>query len=230
MILKKYYEQKSNSIKTLLSNQFGDITVALYSDTVFTDTSYSFPLVLFKYEKVAWNTSSEKEYKADVDFSVYIVLSPSQSDYLEAFDIANSIDRAVLLHPNKQDLKQNKAAIAADPSVSELITNATFKVSECQHTVDDDFWEKNNFFIWEIGYKTTLIETIYKKRYTMITNDSFTESEVQNNTEEIRLKLIELGFDLDDYYLAQKDGKPLLIFKNIEEQLETDKATLTIRE
>jgi hypothetical protein len=40
---------------------------------------------MFKYNNVVWNTSSEQEYKADVDFSVYVVLNTAfNGDYLES--------------------------------------------------------------------------------------------------------------------------------------------------
>ncbi len=224
MILKEYYEQKKQAILKKVGEEGRSINVELFNDSVFTNTDYNFPLILFKYKNIVWNTSSEQEYKADVEFSICVVLSPTRADYLEVFDIANQVDQAILLNPTRGDIIQNKDDISLDDTILPLITNSTFKTSEGQYVVEDDFWEKNNFFIWEINYKTTLIETAYKKRYALVSNGFFEKKDLRpKNIEELRNKLSAIGFDLNDYHLVERDGKKLLEIKKIKEQLVINK-------
>lgn len=223
MVLQQYYEQKKQKIHEIINpSQSVNNTVRLFNDSVFTNDSLTFPLVLFKYNNVKWNTSSEKEYKADVDFSVFIILEASfQDDYLECFDLAQKIDKAILLHPDRSELRQNQQDIADGVTNVELITNSSLKVREGQYVVEDEYWEKNNFYIWEINYSTTLIEKEYKKRYTMISNEFFDQTDIDGGEREAALRrdLRTLGFDLDDYHQVQYNGKDLLVYKNIDEQL-----------
>lgn len=219
MILKNYYEQKKQSIIRAVRDLNNSINVELFSDSIFTNSNYNFPIVLFKYKNIEWNTSSEQEYKADVEFCVCIVLEPSMADYIGVFDIANKVDEAILLRPTKADINENNIAIASDDTIIPLITNSVFKTSERQYTVEDDFWEKNNYFIWEINYKTTLVEKSYKKRYTMISNGFFNNDDLNNNIEGVRSNLRRIGLDLDDYHLVERNGKQQLIIKEVEERL-----------
>lgn len=169
MILKDFYTEKKNAIETeFISNA---PTVQLYSDAIF-KASIETPVVMFKYDTVNWETSSEKNYKADVSFSLYIILpveTISSTSYANAFDIAQRIDKAVL--------SKNNSNAAID-------TNSTFKVREKQCTNEHTYWNKNDFFIWEITYKTTLIENILKKKYILFNNGLSNEA------------LEELGYDL----------------------------------
>lgn len=165
MILKEFYTQKKNAIEAALVSSA--TTVQLYSDTVFKNTIAT-PIVMFKYDTVNWETSSEKNYKADVSFSLSIVL-PVASGYEEAFEIGHRIDKAVLSNSNVNPL---------------LSTNSTFKVREKQCTNEDTYWSKNDYFVWEITYKTTLIENILKKKYILFNNGLSNEA------------LEELGYDL----------------------------------
>ena len=71
MILKEFYNEKKNAIETEFNSDA--LTVHLYSDAVF-KTTIDKPLVMFKYDTISWETSSEKNYKADVSFCLYIVL------------------------------------------------------------------------------------------------------------------------------------------------------------
>ncbi len=236
MILKDFYAQKKGIISSLINenlNPKNQIPVGLFNDLVFKPkANVNFPLVMFKYNHIDWNMSSENEYKADVDFSVFIVLdSDFKDDYLEVFDLAKKIDDAILLHPTSSEIRENKEAIENEEDVSELIANSAFKIKECQFTVEDDNWEKNEFFIWEINYKTTLIERTYKKRYTMISNQFFTESELSNNAEREKVKesLRKIGYDLNDYYEKEIDGKKLLVFKEIEENLTINSRNLKLK-
>jgi len=233
MVLKNYYEQKKKAIRKALTVENSDgkpLNIELFSDSVFTNSNYKFPVILFKYKNIKWNTSSEQEYKADVEFSVCIILDPSEpsdpeepssSNYIEVFDIANQVDQAILLSPTSGELRQNKEDIQTNDTVLPLITNSAFKISEGQYTVKDDFWDKNNFFIWEINYKTTLIESVYKKRYTMISNEFFNQNDIDTDIDEVRKKLSAIGFNLDDYYLQERNGKPLLVLKEVNETINT---------
>ncbi len=222
MVLKQFYEQKKEKINSIINANGNVVQIGLYNERIFDSESSATPVIMFKYNNVVWNTSSEQEYKADVDFSVYVVLNTAfNGDYLESFDLAKQIDDAILLHPNKLEIRQNREALNADVSTIPLVTNSAFKIKECLHTVNEDHWEKNNFYIWEINYKTTLIEREYKKRYTMISNDFFTESDIDGNAKEaaLRTNLRALGYDLDNYYQVQHNGKNLLVYKDVEEQL-----------
>lgn len=170
MILKDFYLDKKARIEaeTGFSGSIPDIT--LYNDTIFR-TSIKKPTLLFKYESVDWETSSEQTYKADATFCIYIVL-PLQGqlagaqNYEAVFDIAQHIDKAIL--------SRNTVATAL------IDSNSTFKVKEkqyCNH--EQDNWEKTDYFIWEISYKTTLIETQLKKRYKLVYNGATVE-ELEN--------------------------------------------------
>ena len=120
-----------------------------------------------RYECVDWETSSEQTYKADVTFCIAIVL-PLQSqtagdqNYETVFDIGQIIDKAIL--------SRNTTATPL------LDSNSTFKIKEkqyCNH--EQDNWDKTDYFIWEITYKTTLIETELKKRYRLVFNGATVE-------------------------------------------------------
>ncbi|MFD1604160.1 hypothetical protein ACFSJW_08355 [Flavobacterium artemisiae] len=151
MILKEFYTEKKNAVEAVLSSS--TTTVNLYSDAVF-KTPISEPTVLFKYDAVNWETSSEKNYKADVSFCFYIVMPIASTSYEDVFEIAHSIDKAIL-----------------SPVSNELIdTNSTFKVKEKQYCNENDYWSKNDYFIWEVTYKTTLIENTLKKKYILFNN------------------------------------------------------------
>lgn len=155
MILKDFYTEKKNAIETEFTSNAP--TVQLYSDAIF-KASIEKPVVMFKYDTVNWETSSEKNYKADVSFCLYIILpveTISSTSYANAFDIAQRIDKAILSKSN------SNAAID---------TNSTFKIREKQCTNEHTYWNKNDFFIWEITYKTTLIENILKKKYILFNN------------------------------------------------------------
>jgi len=158
MILKDFYTEKKSAITAEFSNNPITPKVHLYTDTVFTPGVIE-PTVMFKYDTIAWETSSEKTYKADVDFCVYIVLpivnTITDESYNEVFEIAHSIDKAVLSAKNTNAFIDN---------------NSTFKVSEKQCVNEHEYWDKNKFFIWEIMYKTTLIENTLKKKYTLLKN------------------------------------------------------------
>ncbi|GAA4271636.1 hypothetical protein U6A24_13705 [Aquimarina gracilis] len=229
MILQQYYEQKKDKILSIVNadrpKRNDKIQVGLYSDSIFRggDEERN-PVIMFKYNEVVWNTSSEQEYKADVEFSIYIVLNNKfERDYIESFELAQQVDQAILLHPNKSEIRQNKEDIASGVTEIELITNSGFKIREGQYTVEEDHWEKNNFYIWEISYKTTLVEKEYKKKYTMLTNKFFTRGDLRRREEEVRKNLRKLGYDLDDYNQVTYNGKDLLVFKNVKEQLEINK-------
>lgn len=155
MILKEYYNQKKNAIETELNSTA--LKVQLFSDAVF-KTSIENPMVMFKYDTVSWETSSEKNYKADVVFCLYVVLpvgTITPTSYEEVFEIAERIDRAVLTNSITN---------------AHIDTNSTFKVKERQFNNNDVYWNKNDYFIWEITYKTTLIENTLKKKYILFNN------------------------------------------------------------
>ncbi|WP_291152224.1 hypothetical protein [Flavobacterium sp. UBA7680] len=154
MILKEFYNEKKNAIETEFNSTA--LTVRLFSDAVF-KTSIETPIVMFKYDTISWETSSEKNYKADVNFCTYIVLpiGVSSTSYEEVFEIAYHIDKAVLSNNNNNSL---------------IDTNSTFKIREKQYNNDNVYWNKNDYFIWEIAYKTTLVENILKKKYILFNN------------------------------------------------------------
>ncbi|CAA9202490.1 hypothetical protein FLA105534_04111 [Flavobacterium bizetiae] len=170
MILKDFYTEKKNAIETEFSTNAP--AIQLYSDAVF-KTTIDKPLVMFKYDTISWETSSEKNYKADVSFCLYIVLpidSVSSNRYEQAFEMAYRLDKAIL---------------SGTSSNSFLDTNSTFKAKEKQYTNEEVYWNKNDYFIWEITYKTTLIENILKKKYILFNNGLSNE------------ELEELGYDLN---------------------------------
>jgi hypothetical protein len=169
MILKDYFNEKKNAIETELSTDA--ITVQLYSDAVY-KTTIDKPLVMFKYDTISWETSSEKNYKADVSFCLYIVLpigTLSSTSYEEVFEIAHHLDKAVL---------------SPTGSNAFIDTNSTFKVKEKQYTNENFYWLKNDYFIWEITYRTTLVENLLKKKYILFNNGLSNEA------------LEELGYNL----------------------------------
>ncbi|WP_291287017.1 hypothetical protein [Flavobacterium sp.] len=169
MILKDFYNEKKNAIQSAFTADAP--TVQLYSDVIF-KTSIETPVVMFKYDNINWETSSEKNYKADVSFCLYIVLpvdTISSTSYANAFDIAQRIDKAVLSNNN---------------SNSHIDSNSTFKIKEKQCTNEHTYWNKNDYFIWEITYKTTLIENTLKKKYILFNNGLSNEA------------LEDLGYDL----------------------------------
>lgn len=170
MILKDFYTEKKNAIETEFSTNAP--AIQLYSDAVF-KTTIDKPLVMFKYDTISWETSSEKNYKADVSFCLYIVLpidSISSNRYEQAFEMAYRLDKAIL---------------SSTSSNTFLDTNSTFKAKEKQYTNEEVYWNKNDYFIWEITYKTTLIENILKKKYILFNNGLSNE------------ELEELGYDLN---------------------------------
>lgn len=170
MILKDFYTEKKNAIETEFSTNAP--AIQLYSDAVF-KTTIDKPLVMFKYDTISWETSSEKNYKADVSFCLYIVLpidSASSNRYEQAFEMAYRLDKAIL---------------SGTSSNTFIDTNSTFKAKEKQYTNEEVYWNKNDYFIWEITYKTTLIENILKKKYILFNNGLSNE------------ELEELGYDLN---------------------------------
>ncbi len=222
MILQQYYEQKKEKIDSIVNANGNRVRIGLYSDRIFDEEDEDEPVIMFKYSDVVWNTSSEKEYKADVCFSVYIVLNDKfEKDYIESFELARQVDQAILLHPNRSEIRSNQEAISNGDTEIELIKNSALKVMEGQYTVEEDNWKKNNFYIWEIKYKTTLIEKEYKKRYTMISNNAFKKRQLDGGEKEalVRKNLLALGYDLDDYKEVEYNGKKLLVFKKVKEEL-----------
>ncbi|MBF4484363.1 hypothetical protein [Flavobacterium sp. CSZ] len=170
MILKDFYTEKKNAIETEFTSNAP--TVQLYSDAIFKDSIETL-VVMFKYDTIDWETSSKKNYKADVSFCLYIILpveTISSTSYANAFDIAQRIDKAILSNSN---------------SNAEIDTNSTFKIREKQCTNEHTYWNKNDYFIWEITYKTTLIENILKKKYILFNNGLSNE------------ELEDLGYDLN---------------------------------
>jgi len=169
MILKEFYKEKKNAIETEFISD--SLTVHLYSDAVF-KTAIENPIVMFKYDNIFWETSSEKNYKADVSFCLYVVMpsGTASSNYENVFEIAQRIDKSVL---------------SANIDNSTIDTNSTFKIKEKQYCNEYDYWSKNDYFIWEITYKTTLIENILKKKYILF-NNGLTNEELE-----------ELGYNLN---------------------------------
>ncbi|MFT5890885.1 MAG: hypothetical protein ACI9Y7_000983 [Dokdonia sp.] len=170
MILKDFYLDKIARIDTEMDfiGVVSDIT--LYNDSIFR-TPITTPTILFKYDCIDWETSSEQTYKADATFCIYIVL-PLQGQlagaqsYEAVFNIAQGVDKAILSRNT-----------TATPLID---SNSTFKIKEKQYcNVDQDNWEKTDYFIWEISYKTTLIETELKKRYRLVYNGATVE-ELEN--------------------------------------------------
>lgn len=231
MILQQFYEQKKAKIDQIINRNRppGDqVRIGLFNDRVFSTANNNnktgtFPVVMFKYDEVIWNTSSEKEYKADVHFCIYIVLDADfNDDYLESFELARQIDEAILLNPTGEDIRLNKIEVERGITDIELITNATFKVREGQYTVEEYNWEKNNFYIWEMSYKTTLIERTYKKRYTMISNEFFTQEDLDDTDkrDQLAINLKKIGYDLNDYYVEGATDQKYLVLQNIDEKIQ----------
>ena len=180
MILKDFYTEKKNAIETEFSTNAP--AIQLYSDAVF-KTTIDKPLVMFKYDTISWETSSEKNYKADVSFCLYIVLpidSISSNRYEQAFEMAYRLDKAIL---------------SGTSSNTFIDTNSTFKAKEKQYTNEEVYWNKNDYFIWEITYKTTLIENILKKKYILFNNGLSNE------------ELEELGYDLNSGIIGINPNK-----------------------
>jgi len=144
MVLQQFYEQKKVKINSIINSSENQVRIGLYSDRIFDEEDDDNPVVMFKFNEVIWNTSSEQEYKADVDFSVYIVLNNSfENDYIQSFELAKQVDEAILLHPNTSEIRQNKEDIQNGTTTLELITNSAFKVREGLYTVEEDHWKKN---------------------------------------------------------------------------------------
>ncbi len=155
MILKDFYTEKKNAIETEFTSNAP--AVHLYSEAVF-KTAINEPLIMFKYDAISWETSSEKNYKADVSFCLYVVLpvgTISSTSYENVFDIASKIDKAIL---------------SSSSANSFIDSNSTFKVKEKQYNNEEVYWSKNDYFIWEITYKTTLVENTLKKKYILFNN------------------------------------------------------------
>lgn len=159
MILKNFYTEKKAAITDNLTNVANVVPrVHLYSDSVFNETITT-TIIMFKYDAIDWQSSSEKTYKADVNFSIYVVLPKANTNwnnYEEAFEIAAKIDKAILSKPTIGSIHSS---------------HSTFKVHEKQVLNSNaNYWNKSDYFIWEIAYKTTLVENVLKKKYTLITN------------------------------------------------------------
>ncbi|KFF06421.1 hypothetical protein [Flavobacterium reichenbachii] len=177
MILKEFYIEKKNAIESEFNST--SPTVHLYSDAVF-KTAIESPLVMFKYNAISWETSSEKNYKADVSFCLYIVLpvgSINAASYEEAFEIAHRVDKAVLSNNNVNSF---------------IDANSTFKVKEKQCSNEEVYWSKNDYFIWEITYKTTLIENALKKKYILF-NNGLTNEELEDLGYNLTSGIIEIN-------------------------------------
>ena len=193
MILKEFYNEKKSAIETELSSNAP--IVHLYSDAVF-KTAVTSPIVMFKYDTIAWETSSEKNYKADVSFCIYVVLpvgTLSSTSYEDVFEIAHRIDKAIL---------------TTSSSNANLDTNSTFKVKEKQWNNEEVYWAKNDYFIWEITYKTTLVENILKKKYILFNNGLSNE------------ELEALGYDLNSGIIGINPNQ-------VEGTVDLDKASAT---
>lgn len=174
MILKEFYNEKKSAIEKEFSNA---LIIQLYSDAVFKNTILK-PIVMFKYDTILWETSSEKNYKADVSFCLYVVIpisTVSSACYEEVFEIAQRLDKAIL---------------SSTTNNSFIDTNSTFKTKERQYINEEVYWDKNDYFIWEITYKTTLIENILKKKYILFNNGLSNE------------ELEELGYNLNTGIVA----------------------------
>jgi hypothetical protein len=94
----------------------------------------------------------------------------SSTSYEDVFEIAHRIDKAIL---------------TTSSSNANLDTNSTFKVKEKQWNNEEVYWAKNDYFIWEMTYKTTLVENILKKKYILFNNGLSNE------------ELEALGYDLN---------------------------------
>ncbi|MEM6829931.1 MAG: hypothetical protein AAF551_05405 [Bacteroidota bacterium] len=221
MVLLNYYIQIKNQLeKVLVDRGKPSVSVSFYSDTVFTaPEAVRFPLLLFKYDRVDWQTSAEREYKASVSFCVYVVMEPeAQHDYTEALQIASMVDRAILLTPSSLS------------NENEVVTAGSIhKCCEKQCTVDEYPWEKNQYFIWEITYETTLIERALKKNYTLLTNGVFTKQELDDPDRRLAIEnqLAQKGIVLEDYLSEGADQHRATIEKNVEPIIESQRGTTT---
>jgi hypothetical protein len=170
MILKDFYLDKKARIETEASFSGSIPDITLYNDSIFR-TPITTPTVLFKYDNVDWENSSEQTYKADAAFCIYIIL-PLQGELADAqnyetvFDIAQSIDKAIL---------------SGNTTATSLVdSNSTFKTKEKQYcNLDQGNGEKTDYFIWKISYKTTLIDAALKNRCRFIYNGATVE-ELEN--------------------------------------------------
>ena len=166
MILKDFYLDKKACIETEASFSGSIPDITLYNDSVFRKPITT-PTVLFKYDNVDWENSSEQTYKAEVTFCIYMVL-PLQGELADAqnyetvFDMAQNIDKAIL-----------SESTTATPLID---SSSTFKIKEKQYcNLDQDHWEKTDYFIWEISYKTTLVEAALKNKYKFVYNGATVE-------------------------------------------------------
>jgi len=168
MILKDFYTEK----KARLINEANvhNITkVSLYNDNVFS-ASIAEPLLMFKYDNIKWQSTSEKIHNGEVTFCIYIVLPSTGQDYESVFDVAHSVDKAILFNTN---------------TAGDLIDEKNiFKAGEKQYSNELDNWDKTKYFIWEMTYKTFLVDTSIKKKYNLIYN-GHSQSD-----------LIDMGYDL----------------------------------
>ena len=220
MVLLDFYEQVKDQVKkTFKDSDQKYPKMFLYTDRVFNaPEEVSFPLIMFKYKDVNWQTSSERIYKASVLFSMYIVEEPNVNHrYQNTLKKAGLVDQAILTHPTADELAQNKEEITNDTVVRELIPNSTQKISEKQCTVDEYPWEKNNYFIWEICYKTTLVDNSQRKKYTLLTNNAFSVLDLQEaqSQQQISDELASDGIDLGDYLPVGDSSKSQVIDQSI---------------
>jgi len=247
MVLLDFYNQIKERLRVVNSSENGKaIKTVLYNDTVFlSDQLNDFPSFLFKYKDIEWQTSSEREYKASVLFSIYIVLPPNATqDYTTGLQLAQKVNEALLSKPSTLIIKEEKEETVLKEERKEtfeevpveeaelrqligedLITDSIQKLQEKQCTVEGEYWKKNDFFIWEIQYKTTLVEKSYKKRYTLLTNDAFKIQDLNNpiNKEKIRLLLAEIGINLEDYLGLDEKDKVKLLEQSIQHIIQTGK-------
>lgn len=157
MILKDFYNLKKAAIQEELISTIPNAIFTLYNDNVFTE-EHAEPVIMFKYDAIEWETSSEKTYKGDVTFCVSIVMplkATNMHNYEQVFDIAHKIDKAVL--------KKSEENVAIN-------SYSIFKAQESQYNYDLDNWEKTKYFIWEITYKTVLVEGDLRKKYQILYN------------------------------------------------------------
>ncbi|MFK7000193.1 hypothetical protein [Flavobacterium oreochromis] len=192
MILKHFYKEKLSILKNELNSLTKESpTIHLYTEDIF-NNDITTPIFMFKYDTIKWESSSEKTYKADVLFSISIVLPKTQNlleNYELAFDYAQKIDTAILTKNHNNKFIDN---------------HSTFKIEEKQHiNANQSHWTKDNFFIWEITYKTTLVENTLKRKYILINNGT-SDQEINN-----------LGYTSDDFIRNENQLK-------IEQNLETN--------
>ncbi|MEL6559387.1 MAG: hypothetical protein AAFQ94_14445 [Bacteroidota bacterium] len=227
MVLLDFYEQVKNQVKkTFKESDHKYPKMSLYTDRVFNaPEEVSFPLIMFKYKDVNWQTSSERVYKASVLFSVYIVDEPNVNHrYQNILEKANLVDVAILKHPTAEEIAQNQQDIANGTVASNLIPNSTQKISERQCTVEDYPWEKNNYFIWEICYATTLVENAHRKKYTMLTDNAFSITDLQEEQkqQQISEELGRDGIDLAEYLPLEDPSKSKIIDQSIKYSIDVN--------